>query len=116
MSDEFRLGPWLVQPSQNTISNHGNTTRLEPKMVEVLVCLTESPGETVSKEQLIRKVWGEYLFRRDRVAEPVKLCRQHRDPPLQNAQGRDTLSTHGAQRHHQRVATRPRRSVEQNEA
>ena len=59
MSDEFRLGPWLVQPSQNTISNHGKTTRLEPKMVEVLVCLTESLGETVSKEQLIRKVWGD---------------------------------------------------------
>ena len=39
---------------------------------------------------------------RDWVAEPQKLCRQHRDPPLQKTQGRGTLSIDGAHRHHQK--------------
>ena len=40
---------------------------------------------------------------RDRVAEPTKVCRQHRYPPLQKTQGRGTLSIDGAHRHHQRA-------------
>jgi DNA-binding winged helix-turn-helix (wHTH) protein/Tol biopolymer transport system component len=76
MSDEFRLGPWLVQPSQNTISNHGSTTRLEPKIVEVLVCLAESPGETVSKEQLIRKVWGDTFVTDDVLIRSISELRK----------------------------------------
>jgi len=76
MSDEFRLGPWLVQPSQNTISIHGNTTRLEPKMVEVLVCLAENPGETVSKEQLIRKVWGDTFVTDDVLIRSISELRK----------------------------------------
>ena len=79
MSDEFRLGPWLVQPSQNTISNHGSTTRLEPKMVEVLVCLAESPGETVSKEQLIRKVWGDTFVTDDVLIRSISELRKALD-------------------------------------
>jgi DNA-binding winged helix-turn-helix (wHTH) protein/Tol biopolymer transport system component len=76
MSDEFRLGPWLVQPSQNTISNNGNTTRLEPKMVEVLVCLAERPGETLSKEQLIRKVWGDTFVTDDVLTRCISELRK----------------------------------------
>ena len=76
MSDEFRLGPWVVQPSQNTISNNGNTTRLEPKMVEVLVCLAESPGETVSKEQLIRRVWGDTFVTDDVLTRCISELRK----------------------------------------
>jgi Tol biopolymer transport system component/DNA-binding winged helix-turn-helix (wHTH) protein len=53
------LGPWVIQPSQNVIVGNGKTTRLEPKMVDVLVCLADHPEETVSKDQLIRTVWGD---------------------------------------------------------
>jgi len=76
MSDEFRLGPWLVQPSQNAISNNGNTTRLEPKMVELLVCLAERPGETLSKEQLMRKVWGDTFVTDDVLTRCISELRK----------------------------------------
>ena len=57
VDNAFRLGPWLVQPSLNTISRNGTTVQLEPKMMSVLVCLAEHPGEPVSKEQLLQTVW-----------------------------------------------------------
>jgi len=57
MDEGFRLGPWVVRPNLNSISREGRTTRLEPKMMEVLTYLSQQSGNVVSKEQLINAVW-----------------------------------------------------------
>ena len=54
---DFRLASWLVRPNLNTVSRNGVTTQLEPKVMKVLVCLAESPGQPVSKEKLLQTVW-----------------------------------------------------------
>ena len=36
---------WLVQPSLNSVSQNGTSTRLEPKVMAVLVCLTEHTAQ-----------------------------------------------------------------------
>jgi TolB-like protein/DNA-binding winged helix-turn-helix (wHTH) protein len=59
MTGDFRVGPWLAEPSLNVISRNGSTVHLEPKVMEVLVCLAEHPGETLSKETLLQAVWPE---------------------------------------------------------
>jgi DNA-binding winged helix-turn-helix (wHTH) protein len=53
----FTVGEWRVQPRHNQISTSNQEIRIEPKAMRVLVCLAEHPGEVVSKEQLIEKVW-----------------------------------------------------------
>jgi TolB-like protein len=53
----FRVGPWVVEPGLNVISRNGTTTHLEPKVMEVLACLAEHPGETLSKETLLQAAW-----------------------------------------------------------
>ena len=45
---------------------------------------------------------GTWERMRDWVAEPQRLCRQDRYPPLQKTQGRGTLSIDGAHRRHQK--------------
>lgn len=57
MHGDFRLGPWLVRPSLNTISSADASKRLEPKIMQVLVCLAEHASEVVLKEQLMAAVW-----------------------------------------------------------
>jgi TolB-like protein/DNA-binding winged helix-turn-helix (wHTH) protein len=57
VNSDFRVGPWLVQPSLNTISQNGTSNRVEPKMIEVLLCLAEQAGEVVPKEKLLQTVW-----------------------------------------------------------
>lgn len=58
MDGDFRLGPWLVSPGLNTIvSSEGKASRLEPKVMDVLVCLAQHAGEPVAKETLIQAVW-----------------------------------------------------------
>ena len=56
--DAFYVGAWRVEPSLRTVTGAEVSTRLEPKVYEVLCCLAESAGEVVSKEQLIERVWA----------------------------------------------------------
>ncbi len=95
MSSEFQLGPWVVQPGQNSISRDGKTTRLEPKMVEVLVCLAEKPGETVSKEQLIRKVWGNTFVTDDVLTRCISELRKALEDDPKNPQVIETIPRKG---------------------
>ncbi len=59
LDHDFVVGDWLVQPSLYQITRGTTTARLEPKQMQVLVCLAEHAGEVVSKEQLISAVWAD---------------------------------------------------------
>lgn len=58
IDQDFRLGRWVVRPSLNSVTFNGKLARLEPKAMEVLVCLAANAGKVVSKEQLIGEVWA----------------------------------------------------------
>ena len=57
MNGDFQIGEWRIQPSLNTVSRNGASTRLEPKVMEVLVFLAEHTGEVIPKETLLQRVW-----------------------------------------------------------
>jgi len=54
---DFRLGAWLVAPKLNSLSCNGKTVHLEPKVMQVLLCLAEA-GDVVPKEKLMGTVWA----------------------------------------------------------
>ena len=54
---DFRLGVRVVQPRLNRVRTPTETIQLEPKIMRVLLCLAERPGEVVSKERLFAEVW-----------------------------------------------------------
>ena len=59
----FSLGEWLVQPQLNRLSRSGgDDIQLEPKMMDVLVCLARASGQVVSREALIDAVWPEVFI------------------------------------------------------
>lgn len=66
----FRLGPWLVEPNLNRVSANGRETRLEGKVMGVLVALASRPGELVTKEELLEQVWSDVVV----VEGVVKRC------------------------------------------
>ncbi len=57
LNHAFFVGDWLVEPELNRIQRSGEKAHLEPKVMEVLVCLAGANGNVLSKEQLIRQVW-----------------------------------------------------------
>ena len=57
MARELQIGDWLVEPDLNCITRKKVKIPVEPKVIEVLVCLADYPGEVLSKEQIIQTVW-----------------------------------------------------------
>jgi Tol biopolymer transport system component/DNA-binding winged helix-turn-helix (wHTH) protein len=58
-SRELLIAGRLVQPALNRIAGPEPqaSVQVEPKAMEVLLCLAAAPGEVVSREELIDKVW-----------------------------------------------------------
>src|SRR5215469_318008 len=75
MHGDFRIGPWLVQPSLNLLSQDGATVHLEPKVMEVLVFLAQRVGEVVPREELIQTVWAGAFVTDDVVKRCVSVLR-----------------------------------------
>jgi DNA-binding winged helix-turn-helix (wHTH) protein/Tol biopolymer transport system component len=82
VSGDFKIGSRVVQPSLNSIVSNGTAKHLEPKMMEVLVCLAQKQGEVISKEQLIRAVWPDTFVTDDVLTRCIsELRRVFRDDP-----------------------------------
>ena len=55
---DFRVGPWLVEPSLNRISRGDATIQLELRIMDVLVFLASRAGEVVSRQEIVDAVWA----------------------------------------------------------
>jgi len=76
MNGDLRVGMWLVQPGLNTISQNGTSRQLEPKVMEVLVCLAHHPGETLPKEHLLKTVWPDTFVSDDVLVRSISEIRR----------------------------------------
>jgi tetratricopeptide (TPR) repeat protein/TolB-like protein/DNA-binding winged helix-turn-helix (wHTH) protein len=54
----FYLSDLLIEPTKGRVTGHEGSERLGSKAVEVLLCLAAQPGELVTREKLLKKVWG----------------------------------------------------------
>jgi TolB-like protein/DNA-binding winged helix-turn-helix (wHTH) protein len=71
VGQDFQIADWRVEPRLNTVSRDGTATRLEPKVMAVLVCLAQHAGEPVSKEELLRTVWPDTFVTEDVLKRSV---------------------------------------------
>ena len=59
MTRAFHLGDWLVEPDLNRITRADKEVTMEPKAIEVLLCLVKNSGEVLGKKEIIKAVWPE---------------------------------------------------------
>ncbi len=56
----IRVGDWQVEPLRGALlAADGEMRHLKPKVMEVLLCLADRAGQTVTRDELIDCVWGE---------------------------------------------------------
>lgn len=55
---EFRLGDKRISPLEGQILGRDGPQHIPPKVMDVLLCLVERPGEVVIREDIIAQVWG----------------------------------------------------------
>ena len=68
-SSAFRLEEWTIRPDDCTATSEGVGRRLEPKVMDLLVELCRHPGQVLSKDDLLARVW------RDAFVKEVALSR-----------------------------------------
>jgi TolB-like protein/DNA-binding winged helix-turn-helix (wHTH) protein/tetratricopeptide (TPR) repeat protein len=73
---DFRIGHWLIEPTLNRISQNGATNHLEPKIMQVLVCLARAENAVVSKQQLIDEVWKGTFVTDDVLTRAISVLRE----------------------------------------
>ncbi|MEM6796267.1 MAG: protein kinase [Acidobacteriota bacterium] len=61
-SSEFKIGPWWVRPDHGTLENADLSRQVEPRSMEVLLCLARHAPRVVSKETLLDEVWKDSPF------------------------------------------------------
>jgi Tol biopolymer transport system component/DNA-binding winged helix-turn-helix (wHTH) protein len=57
LSDKIRFGPFEVNLSAAELRKHGVRLRLQEQPFQVLAALLERPGDVVTREDLIRRLW-----------------------------------------------------------
>jgi TolB-like protein/DNA-binding winged helix-turn-helix (wHTH) protein/tetratricopeptide (TPR) repeat protein len=53
----IRIGDWIADPQTDTISRRGETQKLEPRTMRLLLRLAETPGDVLSVDQMLSEVW-----------------------------------------------------------
>lgn len=70
MNDALRIGSWQVHPAEGLLVRDGERRRIQPKVMDVLLCLAQQPGELMSREEILHAVWGERAV----SDEPLTRC------------------------------------------
>ncbi|HUQ09985.1 MAG TPA: winged helix-turn-helix domain-containing protein [Steroidobacteraceae bacterium] len=73
----FRIGDSLIEPRLNRIVRDGHEVRLEPRVMDVLVCLAERAEEVVSRDALNRQVWANVVVTDQAVTNCISELRHH---------------------------------------
>lgn len=61
LNKAFLLGDWRIDPLTNTFKRDGLVQHIEPKVMDVLVCLAREAGEVVKRDSLLEMVWGDVV-------------------------------------------------------
>ena len=75
-SSVFSTGKLTVYPSQNRILLEGSSKTLQPKIMELLILLCATQGQTLSKDELIISLWPEVHVGPDSLANTMTRLRR----------------------------------------
>jgi Tol biopolymer transport system component/DNA-binding winged helix-turn-helix (wHTH) protein len=95
VSGDFRVGEWRVAPQLNRIERKGRSIHLEPKVMEVLVCLCQARGDPVSREQLLRQVWPDTFVTDDVLKRCIWQLRRAFHDDFKNPKVIETIAKGG---------------------
>jgi DNA-binding winged helix-turn-helix (wHTH) protein/TolB-like protein/cytochrome c-type biogenesis protein CcmH/NrfG len=82
MRSGLRIGEWWADPTTNELRRAGETVRIEPKAMEVLMALAARAGQVVSREALLAEVWPGVVVGDEALTQSIiKLRRALSDNP-----------------------------------
>ncbi len=91
----FRVGAWHVDPGAHALSRDGTETRVEPKVMALLVALAARPGQTVSRDELMAEVWPDVIVSEDSLSRAISKLRTALEDDAQEPRYVETIPKAG---------------------
>ena len=91
----WQIGEWLADPSDDTLSREGVTVKIEPRVMQLLVCLAECAPRVVSIQQLLDEVWGGVIVGSASVYQSISQLRKVLDDTDSAPRYIDTVARKG---------------------
>src|SRR6266446_7686208 len=76
MSYLYRFGTFVLDPQRRTLSCNQSPVPLTPKAFDVLVFLAQNPNRLITKEELLKAVWGETFVEEGNLTQYISLLRK----------------------------------------
>ena len=96
LSDCFRIGTsTVVYPHQNRIQCDNQITRIEPRLMTLLLCLVEEPATVVSRATLLDAVWPEGYGTDEGLTKAISGLRRALGDSARDAQIIETIPKRG---------------------
>jgi len=89
------IGNWLVEPTKGRLSCADQEVRLEPRAMDVLLCLASRPGEVISREEIESTVWVGVIVGYDSLASAIIKLRKAFADDSRNPKFIETVAKRG---------------------
>src|ERR1700688_2401350 len=76
MSNLYRFGEFVLDPSRRTLSRADSPVSLTPKAFDVLLFLAGNPNRLVTKEELLQAVWGDTFVEEGSLTQYISHLRK----------------------------------------
>ncbi|MFZ3321191.1 MAG: tetratricopeptide repeat protein [Usitatibacter sp.] len=71
LNQAFKIGEWCANRTTNELGRAGDTVRIEPKVMEVLMALADRAGQVVSRDDLLAVVWPGVIVGDDALTQSI---------------------------------------------
>lgn len=95
MGDAFHVGDWSVYSASGRITRDGESVKLEPRVMEVLVYLASRQGEVVSRQELEETLWAGTVVSYDALTGAIQKLRRAFKDDRKEPRVIETLSKRG---------------------
>ncbi|HMI19523.1 MAG TPA: winged helix-turn-helix domain-containing protein [Sphingomonas sp.] len=91
----FTIGAFGIDPGRNVVAGPDGEATLEPKIMDVLCLLANHPGEVLSRETIIDRVWGHAFGADESLTRAISRLRKVFGDARTPAQVIETISKRG---------------------
>lgn len=95
LDSPFWVADWKVEPSLGRLSRGQNSVKVEPKVMTVLVCLAQTAGDVISREQLEAAAWEGMVVGYDSLASTIIKLRKAFEDDSKNPRIIETVPKRG---------------------
>ena len=90
-----RFGPFSIDIRERILEREGQPVALTPKAFDLLAALLEEPGQLVSKDELLRRVWPDTFVEESNLAYNVFALRKALGDTAEDATYIETVPKRG---------------------